>query len=244
MVFRNDTMKFTISDLQHIDSVSEAPERPGLYVWYGRLSVGAADWSEDLTGGNVAAQKQLLQALRNHSIKYRQQPLQLDALANFSTRWSGGLGSAIPDGWDDDSKGIWSSSGSQHIAKATSSDSARKDLLTLLDDVFPVFNSPLYIGLAIDQSLRSRLLRHRTQFRSHWERASSDPEYPSRIIKPEKFADRAIKMGFSPRDLYFYTLHIDADEEDDENIKDRQKELLRFAEWLLNRWANPLLGRT
>ena len=104
----------------------------------------------------------------------------------------------------------------------------------------PKFSSPLYIGLAIDQPLRSRLNQHRNKLRRHRESVSKDPEYPARI-KPENFADRAIKMGFSPRDLYFYTLHIDSEAGESSEVS--IKELLRSAEWLLNRWANPILGR-
>jgi len=233
-------MKFRISDLLHLDRVDEAPNRAGLYVWYARLSVGAADWDDRETKCNSIAQSQLLGALRDHSVKYRQQPLELEAIANFSTRWSGGLEQALPENWEDETDGLWDGAENHLIALATSSNSGREVLLNLLNDVFPVFSSPLYIGLAIDQSLRSRLKQHRSKLRRHWDSVSRDPGYSARI-KPENFADRAIKVGFSPRDLYFYTLHIDS--EADESSQAQHDELLRSAEWLLNRWANPILGK-
>ena len=233
--------EFRISDVQHLDKADEAPDQPGLYVWYGRLSLGAADWDESVAGNNSIAQKQLLRALRDHSVKHRQQPLQLDAVANFSARWSGGLGPVLPEAWDDESIGTWTADGEHEIARVTASNPGRGELLSLLSHVFPLFASPLYIGLAIDQSLRSRLQQHRTQLRRHWEKVSRDPEYPSRITHPANFADRAIKVGFSPADLYFYTLHIDMAEY--EHADGRHARLLRSAEWLLNRWANPILGR-
>jgi hypothetical protein len=233
--------QFKINGALHLDKADEAPDQPGLYVWYGRLSVGAADWDESLAGTNSVAQSQLLRALRDHSVKHRQQPLQLDAVANFSTRWSGGLGPVLPEAWDDEFVGTWTADGEHEVARATSSNTGRSELLSLLESVFPLFCSPLYIGLAIDQSLRSRLRQHRTQLRRHWENASRDPDYPSRISQPRNFADRAIKVGFSPADLYFYTLHI---EDGGNGLPDiRHDELLRSAEWLLNRWANPILGR-
>jgi hypothetical protein len=233
--------EFIISEAYHLDKADEAPDRPGLYVWYGRLSVGAADWDESVAGNNSVAQSQLLKALRDHSVKHRQQPLHLDAVANFSTRWSGCLGPVLPEAWDNESVGTWSADGEHEVARATSTNSGRCDLLSLLGSVFPLFCSPLYIGLAIDQSLRSRLRQHRTQLRRHWENASRDPDYPSRIFRPANFADRAIKVGFSPADLYFHTLHI----EDGVGapLDGHNAQLLRSAEWLLNRWANPILGR-
>lgn len=233
--------EFKISDPYHLDNTDEVPDLPGLYVWYGRLSVGAADWDESLTGSNSVAQIQLLKALRDHSVKYRQQPLQLDAVANFSTRWSGGLGPVLPETWDDELLGTWASDGEHEIAVVTATNHGRGELLSLLSGAFPLFCSPLYIGLAIDQSLRSRLRQHRAQLRRHWENVSRDPDYPSRIVQPSNFADRAIKFGFSPADLFFCTLHI---EDSEGNSSDgHHDKLLRAAEWLLNRWSNPILGR-
>jgi hypothetical protein len=233
--------QFTISKATHLDNADEAPDRPGLYVWYGRLSVGPADWDESLAGDNAVAQHQILKALRDHSIKYRQQSLKLDAVANFSTRWSGGLDPILPENWDNETVGTWTPESAHEIATATASNSLRCDLLSLIGNVFPIFSSPLYIGIAIEQSLRSRIKQHRAQLRRHWENTSRDPDYPSRINQPANFADRAIKVGFSPSDLYFYTLHIEDGYRD--KIEGRHDDLLRAAEWLLNRWANPILGK-
>jgi len=233
--------QFKISEVLHIDEVEKAPDQPGIYVWYGKLSVGAADWDESLNATNEVAQKQLLKALRNHTVKYRQQSLQLDALANFTTRWTGELDAVLPGQWNPESDGTWSMESDSEITKLTSNNDGRKNLLHLLDTSFPLFCSPLYIGLAVDQTLRKRLKQHRSEFRRHWANASKDPEYRSRIVSPKKFADRAIKVGFSPADLNFLTLHIDSEPTTHSDKCD--EDLLRSAEWLLNRWAAPILGR-
>lgn len=233
---------FEINGPTNIENVEDAPDTPGLYVWYGRLSVGPADWDESITESNADAKSQLLKALRAHTIKHRQQPLQLNATANFTTRWTGDLPPALPDNWNDDGTGTWASDGENLLAKITSTNETRKKLLTLLDSSFPLFCSPLYIGLAIEQSLRSRLGRHRSQLLRHWENLNRNPDYTIRITHPANFADRAIKLGFSPEDLYCYTIHLGGAEES-ENLNENAN-LLRSAEWLLNRWANPILGRT
>jgi len=232
--------RIKISNALHLDQAEIAPDCPGIYVWYGKLSVGAADWDESLNASNEVAQIQLLRALRDHSTKHRQQELQVDATANFTTRWSGGLGAILPDSWNLE-EGTWAVESESKIAKSTSVNTERRDLLDVLGAAFPIFSSPLYIGLAIEQSLRDRLKQHRSQFRRHWDKASCDPEYPSRIVNPAKFADRAIKVGFSPADLYFFTLHIE--DEISTHSESRNERLLRSVEWLLNRWANPILGR-
>jgi hypothetical protein len=233
-------MKFRISELHHIDKVNDAPNHSGLYVWYGKLTLGAADWDERVIQSNSIAHNQLLNALRDHSFKHRQQPLELEALANFSTKWTGSLDYQRPDAWDDETDGFWSEKSDNFISHSTSTNLARENLLNFLDDAFPKFCSPLYIGLAIDQSLRSRLIQHRHKLRRHWEAVCKDTEYSSRI-KGDDFAERAIKVGFSPRDLFFYTLHIETTTDESSSVQ--QTELLRSAEWLLNRWANPILGR-
>jgi hypothetical protein len=233
-------MKFQISELHHLDDVDEAPERLGLYVWYARLSVGTADWDERETSCNAKAQAQLQKVLRDHTIKFKQQALQLDALANFSTRWSGGLEPASAESSNYEANDSQLGTTDKLIASSTASNQTREALLTLFDNAFPIFSSPLYIGLAIEQSIRSRLKQHRNKIRRHWDNASKDPEYISKI-KPDSFADRAIKVGFSPRDLYFYTLHIES--EAGKGSEFSCHDLLRSAEWILNRWATPILGR-
>ena len=141
--------KFKISDKLHLDKADEAPDLPGIYVWYAKLSVGAADWDESLNPSNEIAQHQLLKAIRDHSIKYRQQALQLDAFANFTTRWSGGLDAVLPDKWNTEFEGVWAPQGGGDIARSTATNTGRNDLLSMLDAVFPIFSIPLYIGLAI-----------------------------------------------------------------------------------------------
>ncbi len=233
--------QFKISSAYHLDEAEQAPERPGIYVWYGRLSVGPGDWDERRNSSSDVAQNQLLKALRDHSVKHSQQPLRVDALASFTTRWLGDLEAVIPDKWNTNTEGAWIPKGDSDVARSTSSNIGRQQLLNMLDSAFPLFCSPLYIGLAIDQTLRTRLKQHRFHLRKHWDNVSKDPDYPSRLTNPAKFADRAIKVGFSPADLFFFTLHVEDDSETASGI--RHEELLRSAEWLLNRWANPILGR-
>lgn len=234
-------LQFTISPARHLDNVDEAPPLAGIYVWYGRLAVGPADWDIAVTASEEVAQQQLLRALRDHSVKHRQQSLYLAALANFTNKWTGELPAELPDKWTNDEQGVWTPDSKHDLAEVTALNRTREELLNLLSDAFPLFFSPLYIGIAIDQTLRKRLKTHRSQFRRHWENLSNDPSYSARIVQPTNFADRAIKVGFSPADLYFFTLHIEDDGR--ENFPEERDRLLRSAEWLLNRWANPILGR-
>ena len=110
----------------------------------------------------------------------------------------------------------------------------------MVDAAFPTFLSPLYIGMTIDQTLQQRLLVHKNRFVRYWEQSQRDPTFVDRFENPKNFAERAVKVGLTPRDIHFFTLHIEGDSE---LTNSDQDDLIRSAEWLLNRWSSPLLGR-
>ena len=49
-------------------------------------------------------------------------------------------------------------------------------------------------------------------------------------------------MGFSPEDLYFSCLPVASDAGSDWTLKQLEDAIV-VAEWLLNRWATPVLGK-
>lgn len=131
---------------------------------------------------------------------------------------------------------------STKLSPAIEHDSMRELLVSLLDTAFPLFCSPLYLGKATDQSLRARLQQHRDHFLDLWERYVNDRQYIERIEYPKDFAERAIKLGFSPEDLFCVTLYPDGAKIANLKAEDLSH-LIESAEWRLNRWATPILGR-
>lgn len=233
---------FNLSEPMNIQDVHKAPNLPGLYVWYARFHVGKADWHSDYAGGNKAAQTTFLRALQEHSMKFGQQEMSVSAIANFSTIWKGALEedavSRWRNGFDEDAPNEQPSSLSLVLAQ----NNAREALVNMVSSCFPVFNSPLYLGLAVDQTLKVRLSQHRNTFIDLWERYSRDKDLISRIDKPKNFSERAIKLGFSPEDLFCYALCVDRLPE--ENLSAEElRAVIVSSEWILNRWATPILGR-
>ena len=230
--------QFILGDCRSIEEVDQAPERKGLYAWYACLNLGKAVYEDARAGGAEEARTQTMIALRKHTSKHRQQPLKVDALANFSISWRGTLNSYSDS--PEPSPFEQAEDAPAFLGHTAAAANTRINLLSALSVAFPIFLSPLYIGMTIEQTLRQRLERHKALFVRYWEQSQRDHEYADRITNPKDFAERAIKVGLVPRDLRFFTLHL---EEGCELSNQEQNNLIRSAEWLLNRWASPLLGR-
>jgi len=232
---------FCLSDPINIQDIHLAPDVPGLYVWYARFEVGKADWHTDYVGNNLSADIAFQKCIKRHSMKFSQQEMYINAKANFSIEWNGtmkenslfrrenGTGNDHPEIILDE------------LAKVTEKNHTRSALINCISNSFPFFSSPLYIGLAVEQTLKERLKQHKKALLDLWERSSHDKDFIDRIV-PLKFADRAIKLGFRPDDLYCYTLSVNLFPED-ELTRDELKSLIVSAEWILNRWTTPILGR-
>jgi hypothetical protein len=227
----------------NIHDTGSAPDLPGLYVWYARFRVEEADWHSAFADGNDTARDRLLRAIRGHSLKFGSQEIRVRAEAHFSSVWKGVLSEDQSARWRSHDYASAEQDGfAAKISPAIDHDGMRELLVSLLDTGFPLFCSPLYLGKASDQPLRSRLKQHSRHFLDLWDRYIKDRQFIERIENPKDFAERAIKLGFSPEDLYCMTLALDADAVSGLQVQDVAV-LIESAEWLLNRWATPMLGR-
>ena len=234
---------FKISGPFNIQDIYSAPNLPGLYVWYGRFRVEDADWKSAFADGNESARSGLLQVIREHSYKFGRQEMKVRADSSFSSTWKGILREDLFTRWrsqyspDDDGRGIASK-----ISPAVKSDEMRELLISFLDIGFPIFSSPLYLGKASNQTLLVRLKQHSNHFLELWERYVKDRQFIERIENPKNFPERAIKLGFTPEDLFCFTVALNTNSITE--LKENEISLLiESAEWLLNRWATPILGR-
>jgi hypothetical protein len=233
------TRKYFIeSDFNGIENVGEAPEEPGLYVWYSKLKLGRADWDDTGPSTHGNGKRFFLKALKEHVGKHHSLPLNVEAKTIFSMTWSGQLDPEEPR-WlaeldKTDSEAV--------VDDAASSNTNRGVLYDLLGTAAPLFTAPLYIGIAVDQTLRSRLSNHQSLYMSEWRQMESDSSYPDRIDAPGNFAERAIKCGFTPSDLHYKTITFTKEISQQLILKDRIR-ILKAAEHILNRTSKPVLGR-
>ena len=229
---------FIESDFHSIENVGEAPEEPGLYVWYAKLKLGRADWDDTCPGARGNGKRLFLRALKDHVEKHHALPLNVEAKTIFSMTWSGQIDPEEPRWLADldiiDSEAL--------VDDAASSNINRGVLYDLIGAAAPLFTSPLYIGIAVEQTLRSRLSNHQSLYMSEWRQLESDSLYPNRIDAPVNFAERAIKCGFTPSDLHYKTITFKKEVSQELSFEDRIR-ILRAAEHIFNRTAKPILGR-
>jgi hypothetical protein len=231
--------RFIISDYKNIEDAHKAPASNGIYVWYARLNIGKAVYDDACAGGTDKASEETNKAVMQHVYKHAHQPLKISASANFSVSWAGNIESYNNLVNSNSATMVDEQYYQKSVEKAVAKNQTRSVLLDLINNSFPIFNSPLYIGIATDQTLRDRLLSHKNKFMSCWESTLEDPEFPHRLENPKNFGERAIKIGLRPSDLFFYTMHII-----DETINAQErKNIIESAEWVLNRCASPILGK-
>lgn len=235
-------ISFDISEPINIQDIHRAPDAPGLYVWYAHFMVGEADWHSDYADGNEMAQTRLVKAIRDYSLKFGQQEMTIQALANFSTIWKGVLEKDIARRWDHSLDSSDEENLPKGFREVVASNHTREALVNILNRSFPIFGSPLYIGMAVDQMLLDRLKQHRMNYLNLWDQFSKDKGLVERMVETKNFAERAIKLGFSPDELYCITLSIKK-QRDDVFTFENISALITASEWLLNRWTTPTLGR-
>jgi hypothetical protein len=231
-----------VSGPYNIQDVDDAPRLPGLYAWYARFSVAEADWSAEFAGGDEAARRNLLKALREHAWKFGRQIMPVRAESNFSSVWNGTLCEDPDAKWHAGTADNPTACFDERLQPSVDSDLSRQALVALLDAGLPLFCSPLYLGKAAEQTLQKRLRQHAARYLRLWKRYLDDRDLPERMNTPKDFAERAIKLGFSPDDLFCFTLSADIEMLDGMEQK-TLSDLIDAAEWLLNRWTTPILGR-
>lgn len=187
--------------------LDKAPAEPGVYAWFAVPILGAADTS---SGSASTA------ALERHARIMRPASLELRANSSFGTVWEASriepatrptVASAVRD-WDDAERVLF---------------------VHLLQGLLATFGAPLYIGKAVDQTLRDRLKRHYRDF----ERSRAGEEG-----RRNSFGRRAHEAGFSDDDLLVQPVAIPRDDLSAE----RHSSIVSTLEHFLNTCTQPRLG--
>src|SRR5262245_14690168 len=84
------------------DSVNKAPEAPGIYAWYAKLSAGLADWRRVLGADQKTdlGESNFRKLLLLHSKKFDPMPYDVVAKSSFELVWSGKLEPQLADSFD------------------------------------------------------------------------------------------------------------------------------------------------
>lgn len=230
-----------------LSEVDEAPEKPGLYAWYGSLALYRADFRDDIVEGRNRGPMRLIQSLMRHTSRFNLRPRRLSSRSEFGGRWRGELHdvgranilqtlSCLTE-----TQPVYHSGMSRSIDSAMESEETRHALVSILQLAQPRLAAPLYIG--VTNSLRRRLKEHADFYFELQDSIQGDPEALSKLKKfvesrRSEFAQRAVAAEFDAEHLSVYIQPFDGD-----LPADKADEVLRTAEWLLNRWYRPILGR-
>ena len=235
-----ETAPYSVEGPINIQDVNEkAPQKIGLYVWYAHFHAEKADWNSSNAEGEMHAKNNFSKALINHSAKFNKQKMAVNILANFSTEWKGDLEESPNSRWGNILLNDCNYKQSNLFWKSIQSDNAREAYIDLLKYSFPFFHAPLYMGIAIRQFLVDRLNFHKNKFIKLYHSKNVNL---SNFKNGKDFSERAISFGFCPEDLFCYT--ISPTNYLEENISQNQiVNLIESAEWILNRWSTPILGR-
>lgn len=238
--------------------VHRAPDCPGLYAWYGRAAPGPPD---------VADAESVRRYIGQHTRRFITPTLTLKARSTFRRSWEGTLLETTSVAFDKylglSGEIVLEEAGGEDSAEPnqdfdTDTDPAelkgcvnavlaeerlRDVLIESLNNAIPLLTSPLYVGIAKEQTLRTRLTQHYDKFgrvkKSH---PTSDDR--QRLLEDlqskgkSSFAAQAVAAGFTEDALEVHCLPLPESLNDDTGRK-----LLPAVEYLLNRWHYPPFGR-
>lgn len=201
--------------------LGDAPEKPGVYAWYTRLSLGEADLAqfEDAVkkerdaGGNPSA---LVTAMLARHFFH---PFQETA---YSVRLSGPLKPRYAGELQHEP------TPSESLVSRLVDDPTRlRPLARVLGGAAPFFTAPLYIGMATN--LRSRLQQHKDRII----RFANSPGQIAGLETVSGFAEQVVKRNFNPTQMFVMCLAVE-DVSSDEQVD---------LENILNRINFPIFGR-
>lgn len=234
-----------------LDTIDEAEASVGLYAWYAILPAGLQDWELgiDESGRDLGADR-LREVLRRQTARHFAQSMRANVTGTFSQCWSGELRDhtmellerALQSHGERSVVDDYDAVGATRVQDSLDSRDARQLLVQVLRHAAPFIAAPLYVGVA--ESLRTRLRRHVDQLRKYYRIASEDASARTRFrIDGKNFAMRAVGAGFVPDQLRVWTLCVDGLIRSLDATPQDPRGVTEAAEWLLNRWYRPYLGR-
>jgi hypothetical protein len=222
--------EFVEQNTLNIASVSAAPDLPGIYAWYAEIKLGPPDWIEHIDEEQDLGEVRLRSALESFSFFFARQRLSVEARSHFNVTWTGDL--------TEDLARRLAAAESKLLSASLQSAARRELLVRIVGAASPVFSHPLYIGVA--DSLRTRLRQHSDEFFNLREAQRQAPGNFTEYANEQTFAQRAFRLGLKEENLTVHFTSIDLTSALD---RDAVRQTLESAEWLLNHWSTPLLGR-
>mgnify|MGYP000500445530 CR=1 FL=1 len=234
--------EYTISDIE------DAPNAPGIYAWYHKLYLSAADMRvlSAATDDRVLSEE-ALQLLEQQTEIFSNPPINLYGKGHFNSNWKAVFSEQSTIESDPFQRSLSAEeleSFSNNKTKNEATNSFSKDFFKALTANVDVFAPPIYIGKA--ENLNTRLNNHIKTLRRVKKGLREDLGFRDALEKRLRessinFGHRAGAIGISEDNLIVKTVNF-------EKILPREskEKLYKLAgeiEYFLNRWYKPHLGR-
>lgn len=225
--------------------VDSAPSVAGIYAWYGLVAPSPPDWEAKVEGGKDTGAQTFRDFLSRQTARFGLPPLRITGEGNFAVKWGGALHDQTAVALQRTLTGEGSHEAAAPAAEALDDTIDTPNLRAVLAGALamatPVFASPLYIGVA--ENLHERLQTHKNNLYRVAASLRNRPDLREKLQETDKnFAVRAVTLGFTPDNLIVWTLRLDSFSETTLD-QDALRTVAEAAEWLLNRWHRPVLGR-
>jgi hypothetical protein len=233
-------------------TVSQAPESPGLYAWYGKVDIGDSDYLRLIIEGKDAGESRFRSLLARHTQRHNLPGMHVRIRSSFESEWRATCEEITTERFIEAQSGqvddelISDQEAKRRLNcmdKTVSKQKSRQLLKEVLQESVPVFSAPLYIG--VTDNLRRRLTEHVAlleRFARALEREPNAGEVLRQHATSPHFALRALAAGFDENYLEVHVLNF-AELVPGGYSTEELREVAESAEWILNRWHRPYLGR-
>jgi hypothetical protein len=237
------------------DAVNKAPESPGVYAWYAKLSAGLADYRRNMAPDQKTdlGEKNLRKLLLLHSRKFDPVPYDLVAQSSFELTWTGKLEPQLAASLDRilnqhgiDELEVDERKQAERVQVPFKQEKTRSILVDLIGRATPFLTAPIYIGTSDD--LRRRLGEHTRLINQFANLLAAEPDKRELLLerirtKASNFAARVTALELAPEQLEVYTLDVKQMSAGHTVSQEELEAVAAALEWLLNRWHRPLAGR-
>jgi len=233
-------------------TVSQAPESPGLYAWYGKVDIGDSDYLRLIIEGKDAGEARFRSLLARHTQRHNLPGMHVRIRSSFESEWRATCPEVTTEKFIEvlsgaaDEEELSDQEAKRRLAsldKTVGKQKSRQLLKEVLEESVPVFAAPIYIG--VTDNLRRRLTEHASlleRFARALEREPNAGELLRQHATSPYFALRALAAGFDENYLEVHVLNF-AEIAPSGYSTEELREVAESAEWILNRWHRPYLGR-
>lgn len=218
-----------------IDQLARAPKLPGVYCWLARPNLeyfndiaSAFENEEDSLDALLTDLKNLLEASKA-------QDLAADIKAPFGTNWKGSLVTS-----KELKRGRTPSGKTKSVCNSTDKQILLSELLLA---TFPIFWSPIYIGVSVN--LKVRLNTHQMAYEYALQGLLEDSPFEgaeaSDLDASKDLARRLVSAEYLPEHLWIALLPIE--DAGTSNLQKEARSIAEAAESWLNHYNTPRLGR-